>query len=112
MRECNYNKVVANIRFEWDKAKNAANLRKHGISFEDATEAFFDPVQVSVQDRDDDGETRWQAFGLSKGVLLLMVANTTWEEEGDEETFVEVVRIISARAATPNERRDYEIQNR
>ena len=102
---------MASIRFEWDEAKNATNKHKHGISFEDATEAFFDPFQVSMQDRDDDGEIRWQTFGLSKGVLLLMVANTTWVE-GDEQTSVEVVRIISARPATPRERREYEIQNR
>jgi uncharacterized DUF497 family protein len=102
---------VARIRFEWDEAKNFANQRKHGVSFEDAIEAFYDPLQVSVQEGDYGGETRWQTFGLVKSVLLLMVVNTTWEE-GDDETSVEAVRIISARPATPKERRDYEIQNR
>jgi len=69
---------VANLRFEWDEAKNVINQRKHGIRFEDATEAFTDPLQVSVRDSDVDGEARWQTFGLTKGVLLLMVVNTTW----------------------------------
>lgn len=95
------------IRFEWDEAKNQTNQRKHGLSFEEAAQVFRDPLQVSVQDRIEHGEERWQTFGLVHGVLLVMVAHTVHEED-QEET---VVRIISARRADRKERRFYEGEN-
>jgi uncharacterized DUF497 family protein len=91
------------LRFEWDEAKNLSNFRKHGVRFEEATEVFFDPLYVSVLEREVAGEERWQTYGRVNGALLMMVANTVWEE-GD----TEVVRIISARYATKRETRDYE----
>jgi len=91
------------IRFEWDDAKNRLNQRKHGVSFELATEVFRDPCHLSVQDRHVGGEERWQTMGLVGGRVLLLVAHT-WREEGDGE----VIRIISARKATAHERRRYE----
>jgi uncharacterized DUF497 family protein len=98
---------VTQIWFEWDEAKNLSNQRKHGVSFEEAGQVFRDPFYVSVQDRIEDGEERWQTFGLVDGVLLLMVAHTVREEGATEA----VIRIISARRATANERRRYENEN-
>jgi len=54
-----YNQIVANIRFEWDEAKNLANQRKHGIRFEQAIEVFDDPLYVQVLERIENGEERW-----------------------------------------------------
>ena len=95
------------IRFEWDEAKNLINQRKHGLSFEEAVQVFRDPLQVSLQDRIENGEERWQTFGLVGGVLLVMVAHTVQEEDQAET----VVRIISARRADRKERRFYEDEN-
>jgi uncharacterized DUF497 family protein len=58
---------MAGIRFEWDEAKNVSNQRKHGTSFEDACEVFRDPLYVSVKERIQDGEQRWQTFGEVDG---------------------------------------------
>ena len=106
---------MAGIRFEWDESKNLFNRRKHGVSFEDACQVFRDPLYVSVQDRIEKGEARWQTLGMVEGLLLLMVAHTVREELEDgglnHGTPVEVVRIISARRATRKERRRYEDEN-
>jgi uncharacterized protein len=61
---------------------------------------FDDPSHVSRQDREVEGEARWQTIGMVQGVQVLLVAYTV-EEEGD------LVRILSARKATPRERRIY-----
>ncbi|MGA7928061.1 MAG: BrnT family toxin [Candidatus Sulfotelmatobacter sp.] len=98
------------MRFEWDETKNRSNRRKHGVSFEEASQVFRDPVCVSVQDRIECGEPRWQTFGLVEGLLLLTVAHTV-REERDDGMSVEVIRIISARPATRKERRRYEDEN-
>ncbi len=98
---------MESIRFEWDEPKNLSNQRKHGLSFEEAAQVFRDPMQVSFQDRIENGEERWQTLGLVRGVLLLMAAHTL-REEGQAST---VVRIISARRATRQERRLYEDEN-
>jgi uncharacterized DUF497 family protein len=65
---------------------------------------FTDPYHVSIQDRFEDGEERWQTLGLVGGVVVLLVAHTTHEDENDGE----VIRIISARKATKRERLIYE----
>jgi hypothetical protein len=98
------------LQFEWDEAKNLSNRRKHGVSFEEASAVFRDPLYVSVQDRTEDGELRWQTFGISDDWLLLAVTHTV-REERDEGKRVEIVRIISARQATRKERRRYEDEN-
>jgi|SRR5271165_5204421 len=98
------------MRFEWDEAKNLSNRRKHGVSFEEASAVFRDPLYVSVQDRIEEGEPRWQTLGLVEGLLLLTVAHTV-REELDNGISVEVIRIISARPATRKERRRYEDEN-
>ena len=89
--------------FEWDERKDASNYRKHRVLFETAALVFDDPELVLWQDREIEGEERWQAIGKVRGLLLLMVAHTIRDEEGDE-----IVRIISAREATPHERREYD----
>lgn len=92
------------VRFEWDPVKARINQRKHGVSFDDAMEVFDDPCALFIQDREDDsGEPRWQAIGLAGGIAVLLVAHTVQEESGDE-----VIRLISARRATREERNRYE----
>ena len=88
------------MEFAWDHRKNRLNRRKHGISFELATLVFDDPFLVSTQDREVEGEARWQTIGMIHGVQVVVVAHTV--EEGDG-----LVRIFSARKATPQERRTY-----
>jgi hypothetical protein len=90
------------MRFEWDEVKNRRNLEKHRISFETARLVFDDPHSRSIQDRVVDDEQRWQTVGMIKGSIVLVVH--TYRAEGEEE----VIRIISARKATPAERRVYE----
>ena len=80
------------------------------MSFEEAIQVFGDPFLLTVQDRIEGGEYRWQAFGFAHNTLV-MVAYTAWEE-GDDDDATEVIRLISARKATSRERRRYEQENR
>jgi uncharacterized DUF497 family protein len=90
-------------RFEWHEAKALSNLRKHGVSFETAAQAFDDPFSILDISGYVDGEERLRLTGATYDWVLLIVIHLTWYE-GD----VEVVRIISARTADPHERRTYE----
>jgi uncharacterized protein len=98
------------MRFEWDENKNRSNQGKHGLSFEEAIQVFRDPLHLTMPDQFVDGEQRWHTFGLSGGLLLLMISHTIREKDADGR-YVEVVRIISARRATAQERNLYEAQN-
>lgn len=89
--------------FEWDTNKAKSNLIKHGIRFEEAVLVFDDPYHLSLQDRHENGEFRWQTIGLVHGLIVIMVAHTVCFESGDE-----VIRIISARKANRKERSRYE----
>jgi uncharacterized protein len=91
------------MRFEWDEAKNRSNLRKHGIDFETASLVFDDPFAVSRMERVVEDEPRWQTVGAIAGAVIVLVAHMFEEGGGDES-----VRIISARKATPRERKFYE----
>lgn len=91
--------------FTWDERKNRRNRRKHGVSFDTATQVFLDPLHISRQDRIVDGEERWQTIGVVNGVLLLLVAYAVADEEE------EIIRIISARRVTRQERIAYEEAN-
>lgn len=93
------------MRFEWDEQKNIRNRVKHRVSFETAQLVFDDPRQVSILERLEDHEERWQTIGMAGGLLLLLVVHTFRGQEDDE-----VTRIISARKATPRERTIYETQ--
>jgi uncharacterized DUF497 family protein len=87
-------------QFEWDAEKAAANVRKHGVSFDEAVTAFGDPLSVLLLDpHHSTSEERYLVLGMSAAGRLLVVA------------FVERpprTRIISARLATRREREDYE----
>jgi len=61
------------MRFEWDEKKNRSNQVKHGMSFEGAIQIFRDPLHITVPDQFVDGEQRWHTFGMSGGLLLLMI---------------------------------------
>ena len=88
------------MRFEWDPAKAAANLEKHGVSFPEATTVFGDPFELTVPDPDhSEQEQRFLSLGLSAENRVLLVAYT---ERG------ETIRIIHARTAAPKERRTYD----
>ena len=89
-------------RFEWDANKNERNKKKHGIDFETAQLVFDDPFCITFVDRVWGGEERWHAIGAIEDILILVVVHTYEEEHGEEQ-----IRIISARRATPHERRLY-----
>ncbi len=88
--------------FEWDARKAASNERKHGIAFALAAAVFGDVFAERKVEGDDHGEVRWQIL-RQVGRTLVRVTYTTRDEEGTE-----IIRIISARKATPGERRAYE----
>ena len=90
-------------RYEWDEGKNQSNYVKHGLSFQTAVLIFDDPNVVSEIERIVDCEERWQSMGVIGSVMIVLVAHTWKLQDGDE-----IIRVISARKATPNERRRYE----
>jgi uncharacterized DUF497 family protein len=78
----------------------SATRRKHGVTFDEATTVFGDPLALTFDDVEhSEDEPRFLTFGISSGNRALVVAHTA---RGDN------IRIISARAMTPSERRDYE----
>lgn len=88
------------LKFVWDPGKAAANLRKHGVSFPEATTAFADPNSQTIPDPDHSRtEDRLILLGTSAQGRLLTVVHT---ERGD------AIRLISARKATRKERKSYE----
>jgi len=88
------------MKFEWDTAKAKANVRKHGVSFDEAGSAFLDQLALSGPDPDHSmGEPRYITFGMSGLGRLLAVSHT--HRPG-------VIRIISARRVTRAERKLYE----
>ncbi len=98
------------MEFTWDDQKNRANQQKHGISFETAILVFDDPLSVSTQDREVDGEPRCQTIGMVNGIHMLLVAHTLdvdLDRGLDRDDDEEVIRILSARKATRRERRIY-----
>ena len=94
------------MEFTWDDQKNRANLKKHGISFETAILVFDDPFNVSAQDREVEGEPRWQTIGMVNGIHVLLVGHTL-DVDRDRDDGSEVIRVLSARRATRRERRIY-----
>ena len=88
------------MNFEWDPNKAESNLRKHGISFQEAATVFGDDLGITVYDPDHSrDEDRFITIGWSDRRRLLMVSHTDREDS---------IRIISAREFTPRERKDYE----
>jgi uncharacterized DUF497 family protein len=88
------------LEFTWSAEKAASNLRKHGVSFEEAATAFGDPLSLTVGDPEHShDETRFVLVGQTFGGKLVVVVHSETERG---------IRIISAREATRKERRDYE----
>ena len=87
------------MRFQYDPDKAATNFKKHGISLADAEGVLEDPLAVTVEDPDAEGEQRFVAIGLGNAGELLVVVYA--EREGE-------YRLISARHPTRKERRQYE----
>jgi uncharacterized protein len=91
----------------WDPDKNQSNLRNHGFRLETASRVFDDPLAVTEPDPHPDGD-RFRTIGVI-GAATLFVVHTM--PEYDAEAGTEVGRLISARKATPRERRAYENDN-
>ncbi len=88
------------LEFEWDPAKAASNLERHGVSFAEAATVFGDPLSVTVGDPDHSfDEDRWIIVGRSARGRLMMVAHTERDDR---------IRIISARTLIQAERTQYE----
>jgi uncharacterized DUF497 family protein len=81
--------------FEWDDVKSDANLVKHGITFDDASEVFYGPIVIRKSPRND--EERWLAIGISHDRLMSVIFTRRNE----------LIRIISARSPRPDEKRAY-----
>ncbi len=88
------------LGFEWDEEKATTNKEKHGISFEEATTIFLDPLSLTISDPDHSaGEQRYIEIGISDNSRILLASYT--ERIGR-------IRLISCRKATRRERRQYE----
>jgi uncharacterized protein len=91
-------------QFDWDISKAMTNWDKHGVSFEEASTVFGDPLALSRYDVEhSEAEERWITLGLAETRQLVVVVHT-FEEDPQEAR----IRIISARYATACERRQYE----
>jgi uncharacterized DUF497 family protein len=93
------------MRFEWDEAKNRANIRKHRIDFADIPQVFDGPMVVALDTRKEYGEDRWIGTGFLRQAVVVVVF---------VETSLNTIRIISARKAEKHEREKFkeEIQDR
>jgi uncharacterized DUF497 family protein len=86
------------MAFIWDPEKAEKNIRDHHVYFEDAEHIFDDPLRIKRHDDDSsENEERWQTIGMTETALFVV-----YTEEGEDDT-----RVISARLATPKERRIY-----
>ena len=91
------------MEFEWDPEKATANLKKHGVDFAEGMTVFGDPLELTIPDPNHSvGESRFLSIGLSAAGRLLVVAYTEREQR---------VRIINAREANAQERKQYESTN-
>jgi len=89
------------LRFEWDPDKATLNFKKHGVSFDEARTVFFDERARLIDDPDhSDGEDRFILLGLSSAMRVVLVCHCLRGED-------QLIRIISARKATPRESTSY-----
>ena len=89
------------LKFEWDEKKNKTNIEKHGISFEEAASVFSDDEALIILDEEhSQKEERFMLIGFSYKANLLVVCHCYRENET-------TIRIISARKANANERKEY-----
>ena len=94
-------KHMIDIQFEWDEAKNRQNIRKHGVSFEEAQTVFLDDHAIRFYDPDhSQDEDRFIMLGISFNLRILVVCHCYKENDS-------VIRIISARKATRQEAQHY-----
>ena len=92
---------MSSLRFVWDEKKALTNLRKHGVEFTEARSVFYDEHAVEFYDNEhSEWEDRFLLLGLSAHLRLLLVCHCYREGEG-------VIRIVSARKATPAESQYY-----
>jgi uncharacterized DUF497 family protein len=92
------------MRFELDDKKNEINIKKHGISFEEAKAVFDDPLHLAILDkRYNYFEERWITVGKIPKDKIVVAAHIYFDNDGEE-----VIRIISARIASSSERKQYE----
>ena len=89
------------IKFEWDDKKAKSNLKKHGVSFEEAQTVFFDDLAVQFwDDSQSKKEERFLMLGLSNKLRVLLVVHCFRENDS-------AIRIVSARKATKKEMNEY-----
>lgn len=86
------------IDIEWDSDRADSNLKKHGVSFEEAATALLDTMALAQEDGSSEGEPRWVLIGMSAQLRLLTVVYTRRQDR---------VRLISARKATRKEAKHY-----
>lgn len=99
----NYKIIMKDVRFEWDRKKELANFRNHGVEFEEAKTVFYDERAIEFYDEDHSSkEVRFLMIGLSLKFRILLVSYT-FREISDED----LIRIISSRKATKNEQKVY-----
>ena len=87
------------MEIEWDSNKADSNLKKHGVSFEEAATALLDPMALAREDAAAEGEPRWVLIGMSGQMQLLTVVYTLRRQDR--------IRLISARRATRKEAKHY-----
>jgi hypothetical protein len=91
------------VRFEWDNKKDLANLRDHGVAFDEARTVFYDENAIEFYDEDHSWkEARLLMIGLSSKLRILLVSYTVMEGKDKD-----VIRIISSRKVTKNEQKIY-----
>ena len=88
------------MKFEWDENKNNKNMRKHGFDFADAAQIFESPMLVKLDTKENYGEDRFVGLGILKNLIVVIVFT--------EDTEKDLIRVISFRKATKNEREIYE----
>lgn len=92
---------MKNLIFSWDDNKNSENVRKHGVSFEEAQTVFFDEKALEFEDPDhSETEDRFLLLGMSQKLRVLVICHCFRESESE-------IRIISARKATAKEQKVY-----
>lgn len=97
-----YNIIMEDIVFEWDENKNEINKRKHGLSFEEAQEVFYDDNAILFDDPDHSfGEERFLIIGMVKSSKICIVRHCYRNSDN-------VIRLISAREATKREKKTYQ----
>ena len=92
---------MSNIQFDWHQKKAAENVKKHGVTFEEARTVFFDERAKLIDDPDhSEDEDRFVLLGVSNTLKVILVCHC-YRQEGN------VIRIISARKASRHETKQY-----